>query len=175
CAGSARSRCRRTRMHGARTFRSRSRLPRFLRPCRLARNLPGYLPLAENSRRCADVFDSALGTMRGADALFDSGQVMNCAVDCDGEVISMWPLGVIAGVISVGAVARLLVGRDKVPPMERRNRALALLRDLAEQPRTIPDLVPPPEARTDHVRILEEAPAVGRNPRRASAQRPAAR
>ena len=87
----------------------------------------------------------------------------------------MWPLGVIAGVISVGAVARLLVGRDKVPPMERRNRALALLRDLAEQPRTIPDLVPPPEARTDHVRILEEAPAVGRNPRRASAQRPAAR
>jgi cytoskeletal protein RodZ len=100
---------------------------------------------------------------------------MNCAVDCDREVISMWPLGVIAGVIAAGAVARLLVGRDKVAPMERRNRALALLRDLAEQPRTIPDLVPPPEARTDHVRILEEAPAVGRNPRRASSQRPAAR
>jgi hypothetical protein len=100
---------------------------------------------------------------------------MNCAVDCDREVISMWPLGVIAGVIFAGAFARVFLGRDKVPPMERRLRALALLRDLAEQPRTIPDLVPPPEARTDHVRILEEAPDPERKPRRASAHRPANR
>ncbi|MDP9336251.1 MAG: DUF4115 domain-containing protein [Actinomycetota bacterium] len=84
----------------------------------------------------------------------------------------MWPLGVIAGVISAGALARVFLGRDRVPPMERRLRALALLRDLAEQPRSaIPDLVPPPEPPTDHVRILEEAP----EGERASTRRPATR
>jgi cytoskeletal protein RodZ len=97
---------------------------------------------------------------------------MNCGVDCDREVISMWPLAVIAGVISAGALAGVFLGRDRVPPMERRLRALALLRDLAEQPRAaIPDLAPPPETPTDHVRILEDGPQDDRPP----APRPATR
>jgi cytoskeletal protein RodZ len=97
---------------------------------------------------------------------------MNCGVDCDREVISMWPLGVIAGVISAGALAGVFLGRDRMPPMERRLRALALLRDLAEQPRAaIPDLVPPPETPTDHVRILEEGAEGDRPPARPPATR----
>ena len=84
----------------------------------------------------------------------------------------MWPLGVIAGVIFAGALAGVFLGRDRVPPMERRLRALALLRDLAEQPRAeIPDLVPPPETPTDHVRILEDGPEGDRPPARPPATR----
>jgi hypothetical protein len=88
----------------------------------------------------------------------------------------MWALGVIAGLLLIGALARHFLQRDNVPPMERHLRALETLRDLAEHPHpAVVDVAPVPEISTEHVRILESAPAGAKPTRRATAKRPAAR
>ena len=88
----------------------------------------------------------------------------------------MWALGVIAGLLIVGVLTRHLLARDNVEPMERHLRALETLRDLAEQPRPpLLDIAPAPEMPTDHVRILDNAPADARPTRRAAAKRAPAR
>jgi hypothetical protein len=88
----------------------------------------------------------------------------------------MWALGVIAGLLLIGALARHFLQRDNVPPMERHLRALETLRDLAEHPHpAVVDVAPVPEISTEHVRILESAPAGAKPTRRPTAKRPAAR
>jgi hypothetical protein len=95
--------------------------------------------------------------------------------DRDREVISMWALGVIASVAAVAALARYFVGRDNLPPMERHIRALAALRDLAQQPRPAVAEALPPDVPTDHVRILADVPDDERRARRAPVRRSTAK
>jgi hypothetical protein len=88
----------------------------------------------------------------------------------------MWALGVIAGLLLIGALTRHLLQRDNVPPMERHLRALETLRDLAEHPHpAVLGVAPVPKYSTDHVRILERAPAAAKPTRRSTAKRPPAR
>ncbi|MDQ1380391.1 MAG: hypothetical protein QOJ71_1110, partial [Actinomycetota bacterium] len=88
----------------------------------------------------------------------------------------MWALGVIATLAAVAALGRYFTGRDKVPPMERHERALDALRNLSEQPRpAAPDAPLTADAATDHVRILAEAPGDTRPARRAPTRRSTAR
>jgi Domain of unknown function (DUF4115) len=95
---------------------------------------------------------------------------------CDREVISMLATGLLLAVAFAAATTYILLRRPRVPPMEQRKRALAALRDLAEQPRPqLVDPVPPPSYPTEHVRILEQVPPGARPRRRTPARRPAAR
>ena len=72
----------------------------------------------------------------------------------------MWIAGVLAGFALAATVTYRLLGRDQVAPIERRRRALALLREMSEHPRPpARQLVPPSDYRTDHVRILERVPS----------------
>jgi hypothetical protein len=90
--------------------------------------------------------------------------------------MSMWATGVLVGVALAAAVTYYFVTRDRVPPIEKRQRALEALRGLAEQPRlTLTPPVPPAEYTTPHIRIVDRAPSEGRPHRRASARRPPAR
>ncbi|MDQ1435384.1 MAG: hypothetical protein QOF59_2200 [Actinomycetota bacterium] len=88
----------------------------------------------------------------------------------------MWALGVIATVAAIAALARYFTGRDTLPPMERHERALDALRNLAEQPRpAASDSPSTTDTPTDHVRILAEAPGDTRPARRAPTRRSSAR
>jgi hypothetical protein len=93
----------------------------------------------------------------------------------DREVISMWALGVFAGLVGATTLAWYIAGRDNVPPMERHLRAIDALRDLSEHPRPAQSLVePPPELPSEHIRILPEAPIGSRPNRRSPSRRPGA-
>ncbi len=84
----------------------------------------------------------------------------------------MWALGVFAGLVGAATLARYIVGRDNVAPMERHLRAIDALRDLAEHPRPAQTLVePPPDLPSEHIRILSEAPAGTRPARRGTTRR----
>ena len=88
----------------------------------------------------------------------------------------MWATGIVVGVALAAAVTYYFVTRDRVPPMEQRERALEALRELAEHPRlTLTPPVPPAEYTTPHIRIIDRAPSDGRPRRRAPARRPPAR
>jgi hypothetical protein len=95
-----------------------------------------------------------------------------CGRRFDREVISMWALGVFAGLVGAATLARYIFGRDNVAPMERHLRAIDALRDLAEHPRPAQSLVePPPDLPSEHIRILSEAPAGTRPARRGTTRR----
>jgi len=89
----------------------------------------------------------------------------------------MWVIVMVAGLIVSAVVLNRFLARDRVAPLERHERALAALRDLAARPRpVVRDVAPPTELPPEHVRILHEAPATARR-RRTAARRaaPAAR
>jgi len=84
----------------------------------------------------------------------------------------MWVIAVVAGLLFVASIVHRYGSRDRTPPLERHEKALAALADLAHQPRpAVPEAhetgVPP-----GHIRILAQAP--DRIPRKRATKRPAA-
>jgi hypothetical protein len=85
----------------------------------------------------------------------------------------MWVIVVVAGLLIVATTVHRLRSRaDRVPPLERHEKALAALADIAHEPR--PPVPEPHETGVPpgHIRILPEPP--DRVPRKRATKRPAA-
>jgi hypothetical protein len=88
----------------------------------------------------------------------------------------MWATGVLVGVALTAAVTYYFVTRDRVPPMEQRQRALEALRELANHPPPTPSPpVPPAEYTTPHIRIIDRASFEAGPRARAPSRRPSGR
>jgi hypothetical protein len=76
----------------------------------------------------------------------------------ESEVIGMYVIVVVGAILVTTASVNTLWDRRRHGSLERHEKALAALRDLAEHPRELPP-EPPPPTPTDHVHILSEPPA----------------
>src|SRR4051812_2309611 len=85
-------------------------------------------------------------------------------------MIAIIVIGVL--VIAIAGLNAWIARRHQGGSLERHERALGALRELAEHPQPIPAEPPPPP--TDHVHILDERPA-GAPPQRRRARRPPAK
>jgi len=84
----------------------------------------------------------------------------------------MWVIAAVVVLLIATFVLNRLVNRDRTAPLERHERALAALRDLAERPRpVVRDVAPSITLPDEHIRILTDGPE-GEDPRQSA---PAAR
>jgi hypothetical protein len=79
----------------------------------------------------------------------------------------MLVIALIAALLVVTMCVNALITRHSggQDAIERHERAIEALRDLAEHPRPLPDFTHPDEPPTDHIRILEHRPQANRPPR----------
>ena len=84
----------------------------------------------------------------------------------------MWVIVVVAGLLLIAAIVNRMAARDRTPPLERHERALAALAELATQPRPSVPATPGAELPSGHIRILDSAPPA--SARKRTTRRPAA-